>query len=164
MQTAHLDGVVMHAGTEINEAFRPLDQRGQNVGRQCVDREDMRQTIGCYAMPLPIADSGIVLFPEDVVEVGVLRQGAPGVLGAVGGDCRGAIPDCIYKGKRSAKVLSVSRATGPTKCLGRPYLQQHASHSRKLRETNSGLEEVREISAITYGFMASKALFEPAAM
>jgi hypothetical protein len=26
------------------------------------------------------------------------------------------------------------------------------------------LEEVREISAITYGFMASKALFEPAAM
>ena len=53
-------GVVMHAGTEIDEAFRPLDQRGQNVGRQCVDREDMRQTIGCDAMALPIADSGIV--------------------------------------------------------------------------------------------------------
>ena len=49
----------MHAGTEIDEAFRPLDQRGQNVGRQCVDREDMRQTIGCDAMALPIADSGI---------------------------------------------------------------------------------------------------------
>ena len=26
------------------------------------------------------------------------------------------------------------------------------------------LEEVREISAITYGFLASKALFEPTAM
>ena len=97
--------MVMHTGTEIDETFRPLNQRCQNVGRQRVDREDMRQAIGCDAMPLAIADSGIMdhsieateridprsdfLCAGDSLEISdndrlSLRQGAPGVLRAFG--------------------------------------------------------------------------------
>ena len=95
----------MHAGTEIDEAFRPLNQRRQDVGRQRVDREDMWQAIGCDAMPLPIADSGILdhgieaperidlgsdfLCTGDSLEISdydrlSLRQGASGVRRAFG--------------------------------------------------------------------------------
>ena len=98
-------GMVMHAGTEIDEPFRPLDQRGQDVGRQRVDREDVWQAIGCDAMPFPIADSSIMDHGIEATErVGLggellcagdgfdiadydrlsLGQGAPGIFCAVG--------------------------------------------------------------------------------
>ena len=82
-----------------------------------------------------------------------------------------AILDCIYKGTvRTAAVLErqtpdaidrIHRAIregaerftrdGTYKCLGRPYLQQHASHSRKLRETNSGEADERNEGKATRG-------------
>ena len=62
-------GMVMHAGTEINEPLRPLNQRGQDVGRQRVYCEDVRQAIRCYAMPFPIAYSNIMDHPPASVLV-----------------------------------------------------------------------------------------------
>ena len=52
--------MVVHTGTEINEPFRALNQRSQDVGRQRVDGEDMRQAIRGDAIPFVIADCGIV--------------------------------------------------------------------------------------------------------
>jgi hypothetical protein len=52
-------GMVMHTGTDIDEAFRPLNQRCQKVGGQRVDREDMRRAIGCDAMPLAVATAAL---------------------------------------------------------------------------------------------------------
>jgi hypothetical protein len=51
----------MHARAEVDQPARPLDQAGQQVRGEHVDREDMLQTvIGADAPRLPVTDPGIV--------------------------------------------------------------------------------------------------------
>ena len=52
--------MMMHAGAEIDEPFRPLDQRCQDIGRQRVDRENMWQAVGGNAVAFAIANRRIV--------------------------------------------------------------------------------------------------------
>src|SRR5437762_3080706 len=51
----------MQSGAEIYQSFRLADQRGEDVGRQCVDREYVRQSVhrGDPAR-LAIAYAGVV--------------------------------------------------------------------------------------------------------
>ena len=50
----------MHAGAHVDEPVRPLDQRGEDVGREHVDREDVRQPVGGPdRLRLAIADAGL---------------------------------------------------------------------------------------------------------
>ena len=53
-------GSLVHARAQIDEALRPFDQRGQDIGRERVDGEDMRQAVARQAMPFAIADGGVV--------------------------------------------------------------------------------------------------------
>ncbi len=56
----------VHPGTEVDQPGRRPDQRGEQVGRQHVDREDQAQVVGSlHAARLPVADAGIV---DDRVE------------------------------------------------------------------------------------------------
>ena len=79
---------LVHARTQIDEALRPFDQHGQDIGRERVDGEDMRQAVAGQSMPFAIADGGVV---NDGVEgaerVDLGRQ----VLG--GGDAREVADD-----------------------------------------------------------------------
>ena len=52
--------MVVHTGTEINEPFRALNQRSQDVGRQRVDSKNMWQAICGDAVSLTIANCRIV--------------------------------------------------------------------------------------------------------
>jgi hypothetical protein len=58
-------GMLVHAGAQIDQALRPLDQGRQDVGGERVDGEDLRQPIEGKAMRLLVADSGVV---DDGVE------------------------------------------------------------------------------------------------
>ena len=53
-------GMMLHAGAEVDEPAWPLDERGQDVGRERVDREDMRQAVGSEAMSFAVAYRRIV--------------------------------------------------------------------------------------------------------
>jgi hypothetical protein len=53
-------GMMVHAGAEIDQPLRPFDQRGEDIGRERVDREDMRQAVGGDAVAFAIADGGVV--------------------------------------------------------------------------------------------------------
>ena len=53
-------GAVVHARAQIDEPLRPLDQRGEDIGSQRVDREHMRQAVGGDAMTFAEADGGVV--------------------------------------------------------------------------------------------------------
>ena len=51
----------MHAGAQIDQPVRPLDQSGQHIGRQNIDGEDAGHArLGLDASRLAIADPGIV--------------------------------------------------------------------------------------------------------
>ena len=43
----------VHAGTQIDEAIRPLDQRRQDIGREDIDGEDLRQSVFRHEAPPP---------------------------------------------------------------------------------------------------------------
>jgi hypothetical protein len=50
----------VHAGAQVHEALRPLDERRQDVEGQDVDGEDVRQAVLRLDSRLLIADRGIV--------------------------------------------------------------------------------------------------------
>jgi hypothetical protein len=52
--------MMVHAGAQIDDPLGPLDQGGQNIGRQRVDREHMGQAVSGDAMAFAIADGGVV--------------------------------------------------------------------------------------------------------
>jgi hypothetical protein len=52
--------MVVHARAQIHQSLGPFDQRSENIGRERVDRENVRQTVGRDVMAFPIADRGIV--------------------------------------------------------------------------------------------------------
>src|SRR5277367_2978593 len=51
---------IMHARAQIDDALRPFDQRGEDIGSKRVDGEHMRQAVAGDAMTLTEADRGIV--------------------------------------------------------------------------------------------------------
>ncbi len=56
---------IMHARAQIDEALRPFDQRGEDIGRKGVRGEHMRHAVAVDAMAFLEADSGVV---DDRVE------------------------------------------------------------------------------------------------
>lgn len=50
----------VHAGAEINQPRRPLDQRGQHLGRQRVDGEQMPQSVRRGLVPFAVADRHVM--------------------------------------------------------------------------------------------------------
>ncbi|OED07888.1 hypothetical protein A9Z05_32675 [Burkholderia sp. A2] len=67
--------MVMHAGTQIDETPRTLDQCGKYVGRQRVDREDVRQAVARDAMPFTVTDRGVMDYGVEVTQgVDLLRD------------------------------------------------------------------------------------------
>ena len=51
----------MHPRTQVDEPFRSVDERGEDVGRERVDREDKGETIDGRAAPaLSVADARVV--------------------------------------------------------------------------------------------------------
>ena len=74
---------IMHARAQIDEALRPFDQRCQDIGRERVDGEHMRQAVAGDAMTFLEADGGIV---NDRIESAERVDLASDVLG--GGDRR----------------------------------------------------------------------------
>ena len=71
-------GMVMHARAQIDQSLWPLDQRGEDIGGERVDREDVRQTVGGDVMAFPIADRGIVNDRVEATERVDLRCDVPG--------------------------------------------------------------------------------------
>jgi len=64
----------MHAGAEVDQPLRPVNERGEHIGRERVDREHVRQPLrSTAACTLLISDRGVVNdrveFPERVPAV-----------------------------------------------------------------------------------------------
>ena len=59
---------MVHTGAQIDEPLGPLDQRGQDIGRQRVDGEHMRQAVSGHAMAFAIADRRVVNHGVEVAE------------------------------------------------------------------------------------------------
>jgi hypothetical protein len=48
----------VHAGTQVDEPLRPLDQRGQDIGRERVDGEDLGKPVLGLDASMDVADGG----------------------------------------------------------------------------------------------------------
>ena len=70
---------IMHARARIDEALRPFDQRGEDIGSKGVDGEHMRQSVVGHPMTFLEADGGIV---NDRIESAERVDLASDVLGA----------------------------------------------------------------------------------
>src|SRR5580700_9120715 len=59
----------MHAGNQINQSLRSFDQCRQNVGREHIDSEDVRNSELHFHPPLAITDARIVDYSVETAEL-----------------------------------------------------------------------------------------------
>ena len=52
--------MMMHTRTQVDEAMRTFNHRGEDVSRERVDRENVRQSVAGHAIRFIVANGSIV--------------------------------------------------------------------------------------------------------
>ena len=93
----------MQAGTQVNETLRSLNQRGQDIGCECVDGKNMRQAVfGRDAPRFLVSDARIV---DHRIE-GAARIDLFGHFPRLSDACQIADHNCLGSGNRGKRFAS----------------------------------------------------------